>query len=299
MQQVLDRLPAGSTVVDLGCGPGDPATRLLSEQHDVVGVDLSAGQLRIARRLAPRASLVQADLVELALQPSSVDAVVSFYALGHLPSEAHVPLIERIGSWLRPGGLFLTSAPLTPGDDVDADWLGVPMSFGGIGRRGDAGRGRGGRDDRRGRPGGRRGRRRRPHRGVPLGHRHEAKLTAWPKTPLDRVRAACLALPEVTERLSHGAPSFFVREKKTFVMFMDDHHGDGRLALWCAAPPGAQEEMIGQDPDRFFRPPYVGHRGWLGVRVDGRPDWAEVVAVINEAYRTVAPKALVAQLDAR
>ena len=117
-------------------------------------------------------------------------------------------------------------------------------------------------------------------------------------TPLDRVRASCLALPEVTERPSHGAPSFFVREKKTFVMFMDDHHGDGRLALWCAAPPGAQEEMIGLDPDRFFRPPYVGHRGWLGVRVDGRPDWAEVIAVINEAYRTVAPKALVAQLDA-
>jgi hypothetical protein len=120
-----------------------------------------------------------------------------------------------------------------------------------------------------------------------------------PTAPLDRVRAACLALPEVTERLSHGAPSFFVREKKTFVMFMDDHHGDGRLALWCAAPLGAQEEMIGQDPDRFFRPPYVGHRGWLGVRVDGRPDWAEVVAVINEAYRTVAPKQLVGQLDAR
>ena len=134
VQQVLDRLPAGSTVVDLGCGPGDPATRLLSEQHDVVGVDLSAGQPGIARRLAPRASLVQADLVELALQPSSVDAVVSFYALGHLPSEAHVPLIERVGSWLRPGGLFLTSAPLSPGDDVDAEWLGVPMSFGGIGR---------------------------------------------------------------------------------------------------------------------------------------------------------------------
>jgi cyclopropane fatty-acyl-phospholipid synthase-like methyltransferase len=133
VRQVLDRLAAGSTVVDLGCGPGDPATRLLSERHHTIGVDLSAGQLSIARRLAPRASLVQADLAGLALQPSSVDAVVSFYALGHLPSEEHVPLIDRIGSWLRPGGLLLTSAPLTPGDDVDADWLGVPMSFGGIG----------------------------------------------------------------------------------------------------------------------------------------------------------------------
>jgi cyclopropane fatty-acyl-phospholipid synthase-like methyltransferase len=133
VQRVLDRLPAGSTVVDLGCGPGDPATRLLSERHHTTGVDLSAGQLSIARRLAPRASLVQADLDELALQPLSVDAVVSFYAFGHLPSEAHGPLIDRIGGWLRPGGLFLTSAPLTPGDDVDADWLGVRMSFGGIG----------------------------------------------------------------------------------------------------------------------------------------------------------------------
>jgi cyclopropane fatty-acyl-phospholipid synthase-like methyltransferase len=133
VQRVLERLPAGSTVVDLGCGPGDPATRLLSERHHVIGVDLSAGQLGIARRLAPRAALVQADLAELALLPSSVDAVVSFYALGHLPSEAHAPLIERVGGWLRLGGLFLTSAPMSVGDDVDDAWLGVPMSFGGIG----------------------------------------------------------------------------------------------------------------------------------------------------------------------
>jgi hypothetical protein len=123
-------------------------------------------------------------------------------------------------------------------------------------------------------------------------------MNAVSPTPLARVRAMCLALPEVTERLSHGAPSFFVRHKKTFVMFMDDHHGDGRLALWCAAPPGAQAEMIDENPDRFFRPPYVGHRGWLGVRVDGRPDWAEVAAVIEQAYRAVAPATLVATLDA-
>jgi hypothetical protein len=120
-----------------------------------------------------------------------------------------------------------------------------------------------------------------------------------PKTPLDRVRAACLALPEVVERASHGAPSFFIRDKKTFVMFMDDHHGDGRLALWCAAPPGAQEAMVAEDPARFFRPPYVGHRGWLGVRVDGDPSWAEVGEIIEDAYRAVAPKTLVAELDAQ
>jgi hypothetical protein len=116
-------------------------------------------------------------------------------------------------------------------------------------------------------------------------------------TALRRVREACLALPEVTERLSHGAPTFFVRGKKTFVMFHDDHHGDGRLALWCAAPPGAQQTAVDEEPDRFFRPPYVGHRGWLGVRLDRDPDWDEVTEIVTDAYRTVAPKTLVARLD--
>jgi cyclopropane fatty-acyl-phospholipid synthase-like methyltransferase len=133
VHEVLDRLAPESTVVDLGCGPGDPATRLFSEAHHVLGVDVSEGQLRIAQRLAPRAVLVQADVTELALRPGSVDAVVSFFALGHLPGEAHAPLLARIGEWLRPGGLLLTSAPLQPGDDPDSDWLGVPMFFGGIG----------------------------------------------------------------------------------------------------------------------------------------------------------------------
>ena len=106
-----------------------------------------------------------------------------------------------------------------------------------------------------------------------------------------------MALPEVVERLSHGAPSFFVRGKKTFVMFLDDHHGDGRLALWCAAPPGAQAEQVAEDPVRFFVPPYVGGRGWLGVRLDREPDWDEVTAICREAYRCVAPKTLAARLE--
>lgn len=116
---------------------------------------------------------------------------------------------------------------------------------------------------------------------------------------LRHVRAFCLALPETTERESHGAPCFFVRDKKTFVMFTDDHHGDGRVALWCAAPFGAQEALVGADPERFFRPPYVGPRGWIGLRVDIRPDWNEIAAVIEDAYRTVAPAKLIAELDAR
>src|SRR4051812_30041856 len=79
---------------------------------------------------------------------------------------------------------------------------------------------------------------------------------------LDRVRARCLALPETSERPSHGGPAFFVRDKTCFVMFLDNHHDDGRLAIWCAAPDGVQAEMVESEPDRFFRPPYVGHRGW-------------------------------------
>ncbi len=134
VELVLGELPPASVVVDLGCGPGDPATRLLSDAgHHVLGVDLSRGQLDIARRLAPRASLVQADLTAFALAPGSVDAVVSFYATGHLPAAAHAPLYAAIADWLRPGGLLLTSAPLGAGDGGDADWLGVPMFFGGIG----------------------------------------------------------------------------------------------------------------------------------------------------------------------
>lgn len=121
--------------------------------------------------------------------------------------------------------------------------------------------------------------------------------TGGPERALDQVRAACLALPEVTERLSHGAPSWFVRGKKTFVMFHDDHHGDGRLAIWCAAPAGVQGSLVGEEPDRFFVPPYVGHRGWLGVRLDRAVDWAEVDGIVRDAFRTVAPKTLAAELD--
>ena len=134
LDEVLRRLAPGSTVVDLGCGPGDPATRMLAEHHTVLGVDLSMEQLRIARRLAPGALLVQADLVDFSLSAGSVDAVVSFYALGHVPPQDHRPLLRRAAAWLRPGGLFLTSAPRTPGAGVEEGWLGVPMFFGGIGR---------------------------------------------------------------------------------------------------------------------------------------------------------------------
>ncbi|MEV4598650.1 MmcQ/YjbR family DNA-binding protein [Amycolatopsis sp. NPDC049253] len=114
--------------------------------------------------------------------------------------------------------------------------------------------------------------------------------------PLDELRRLCLALPEATERLSHGEPTWFVRGKKTFVTFAN-HHDDGRLAFWCPAPPGAQEDLVRTEPERFFRPPYVGHRGWLGVRLDVDVDWAEIDHIVRDAYRLVAPKALAALLD--
>lgn len=110
---------------------------------------------------------------------------------------------------------------------------------------------------------------------------------------LARVRKLCLALPETSERPSHGAPAFFVRGKRCFVMFRDDHHGDGRLALWCAAPEGMQDLLVGGAPDHYFVPPYVGHRGWLGMRLDRDLPWDEIAGVIEDAYLAVAPKRLV------
>jgi hypothetical protein len=113
----------------------------------------------------------------------------------------------------------------------------------------------------------------------------------------EHLRAIAASLPEVTERLSHGAVTFFVRVKRTVCYLTDDHHGDGRLALVYPAPPGVQDELLRAEPDRFFRPPYVGHRGWVGLRLDRDPDWDEVADVVVAAYRQVAPKALVRQLD--
>jgi hypothetical protein len=108
----------------------------------------------------------------------------------------------------------------------------------------------------------------------------------------------CLALPEVTERLSHSAPTWFVRDKSAFVtLWQHGHHADEFAHLWCAAPPGAQGDLVAAHPDRFFRPPYVGGRGWLGVRLDGNVDWDEIADLCEDAYRAIAPKRLIAVLD--
>lgn len=119
-----------------------------------------------------------------------------------------------------------------------------------------------------------------------------------PDDPLPRLRAICLSFPETSERLSHGEPTWFVREKKSFANYDNYHHHREHLAFWCAAPPGAQETLVDAAPDRFFRPPYVGHRGWLGVYLDvAAMDWDEIAGVVAEAYRCIAPPKLVAQMD--
>lgn len=114
---------------------------------------------------------------------------------------------------------------------------------------------------------------------------------------LAKVRLACLDLPEASERPSHGGPGFFVRDKKLFVMFVDNHHDDGILGIWCAAPDGVQAELLDTEPERFFRPPYVGHRGWIGVQLRSVPQ-DELNNIAEEAYRCIAPKTLIKQLDA-
>ena len=115
-----------------------------------------------------------------------------------------------------------------------------------------------------------------------------------------RLRAICLTLPEVTERASHGVPAWFVRGKRSFAqLWADGHHDDHFPHLWCAGLPGAQASLVAANPDRFFRPPYVGHRGWIGARLDGDVDWAELAELCADAYRAVAPATLIALLDTR
>ena len=106
-----------------------------------------------------------------------------------------------------------------------------------------------------------------------------------------RVRRLCLALPETSERLSHGEPTFFVGQR-VFVMFADNHHGDGRVAVWLPAPPGVQSALIEQSPAVYFRPPYVGHKGWVGIELAHIGD-DDLEFHVETAWRLIAPKRLV------
>ena len=109
-------------------------------------------------------------------------------------------------------------------------------------------------------------------------------------SPLERVRKICLALPDTNERASHGSPTFFIRDKRSFVSYLDDHHDDGRLALWCASSSDVQQMLAASRPDQFFVPPYVGHLGWIGVRLDRDLSWDEIEGVIRDAHRIILDK---------
>ena len=106
---------------------------------------------------------------------------------------------------------------------------------------------------------------------------------------LDRIRTICLALPNTTEKLSHGAAAFFVPGGQ-YLAFVDNHHDDGRLAVWLAAPPGVQETLVAAEPKHFFRPPYVGPKGWIGINLDTGLEWGAVAALIEEGHAFIAAK---------
>jgi predicted DNA-binding protein (MmcQ/YjbR family) len=114
-----------------------------------------------------------------------------------------------------------------------------------------------------------------------------------PSQPIERLRAICLALPEAVEKEAWGDPTFRVRDK----IFAMEKRGDGRRSVWCKAPPGSQMVLVGADPERFFVPPYVGHKGWVGMRLDADPDWDEVATFVRRSYRLIAPKRLAAFVD--
>ena len=111
-----------------------------------------------------------------------------------------------------------------------------------------------------------------------------------PAAALEKMRKACHALPDVTERPSHGMPAFFVG-KRQFAVFSNDHHGDGRVALVCAAEDGVQKMLVDSDPDAYYVPPYVGVAGWIGVRLDKKLPWSQVAALLEAAHAYIGAKA--------
>jgi hypothetical protein len=127
---------------------------------------------------------------------------------------------------------------------------------------------------------------------------HPVRLIEARDVPLvERLREICFSFPEAAERLSHGEPTWFAGKGKVFAMLDNHHHGSPHLSVWLPQPSGAQDELIEANPKRFFRPPYVGPSGWVGVVLDTKPDWALVRQLVREAFVHVATKKLIAQLD--
>ncbi|MBS2531278.1 class I SAM-dependent methyltransferase [Catenulispora sp. NF23] len=127
--ELADRLPDGARVLELGCGAGVPATALLAQRFDVLGVDISAAQLALAAQRVPSAAFRKADMINLELPDASFDAVTAFYSFNHVPREQQPPLLAKIARWLRPGGLLLASFGQGGSADDVEPWLGVPMFF--------------------------------------------------------------------------------------------------------------------------------------------------------------------------
>ena len=139
-------------------------------------------------------------------------------------------------------------------------------------------------------------------RALPLAEKplaHPVKHIAARDAPLvERLRKLCLSFPEAGERLSHGEPTWFAGKGKVFAMLDNHHHGSPHLSVWLPQPADVQETLIEADPERFFRPPYVGPSGWVGVVLDTKPDWKMLQQLVRDAFVFVATKKLLAQLAA-
>jgi len=131
--KLVDLLPAGADVLELGCGNGTAETRELAERFRLTAVDLSEEQLRRARARVPGATFLHADLASLELEPSTLDAVCAFYVFNHVPRELLAGVLARVHGWLRPGGLLLTVFGVGDQPDWFGEWLGVPMYFSAFG----------------------------------------------------------------------------------------------------------------------------------------------------------------------
>lgn len=107
----------------------------------------------------------------------------------------------------------------------------------------------------------------------------------------ERLRAICLALPQAAEVAMRPGPSYRIADK----IFANQRSRDGRISVWCKAPDGSRDVLIGADPNRFFFPPYYGLKGWVGMHLDDDPDWNEVAAVVARSYRLVLPRRFASQ----